>query len=62
MGNYNLENLTPDEKEKLFEYVASLKEIKKEIKKLLVKKKLGGIKTEEEMENPNRSSGLTLNI
>jgi hypothetical protein len=59
MGKYNLENLTEEEKEKLFEYVASLKEIKKEIKKLLLKKKEGHLKTEE---GGNKSSGLTLNI
>lgn len=36
---YNFENLTPDEKEKLEEYITSVKEIKKEIKKLVDKAK-----------------------
>jgi len=39
MKKYNFEALTPDEKEKLEEYVSSVKEIKKEIKKLLEKAK-----------------------
>jgi hypothetical protein len=36
---YNFENLSPDEKEQLEEYVSSVKEIKKEIKKLIDKSK-----------------------
>lgn len=46
-----LKTLTPEEREKFEQYVASLKEIKKELKELLNKKatnELGG----------NRSSGL----
>jgi hypothetical protein len=35
MGRINLEHLTLEEKEKLKEYVDSLKEIKREIKKML---------------------------
>lgn len=53
---YNFESLTPDEKEKLKEYIDSVKEIKKEIKKLLEKAKGKNI----EEEGGNMSTGLTL--
>lgn len=52
---YNFENLSPDEKQKLEEYIASVKEIQKEIKSLL--KKAKGNVTEE---GGNMSSGLKL--
>lgn len=55
MGKINLEHLTIEEKEKLKEYVDSLKEIKKEIKKMLNPKKVtetGG----------NQSTGKILKI
>jgi hypothetical protein len=52
---YNLEALTPDEREKLEEYIASVKEIKKEIKKLVSK-----AGTKEMEEGGNMSTGLTL--
>jgi hypothetical protein len=58
MKKYNFEALTPDEKEKLEEYVSSVKEIKKEIKKLLEKAKNGEM-TET---GGNMSSGLSLSI
>ena len=56
MQKYNFEALTPDEKEKLQEYIASVKEIKKEIKKLVLKAE-GKVIDEE---GGNMSSGLTL--
>lgn len=56
MKKYNFEALTPDEKEKLEEYVSSVKEIKKEIKKLLGKAKAGSV-TET---GGNMSTGLSL--
>lgn len=43
-GKLNLENLTTEEKEKLKEYINSVKEIKKEIGKLLGKTKHGTVK------------------
>lgn len=52
---YNFENLSPDEKEKLEEYIASVKEIQKEIKSLLKKAK-GPVREE----GGNMSTGLTL--
>ena len=51
---YNFENLSPDEKEKLEEYVSSVKEIKKEIKKLVAKSKGHNI----DETGGNMSSGL----
>lgn len=56
MKKYNFEALTPEEKEKLEEYVSSVKEIKKEIKKLLEKAKSGKV-TET---GGNMSTGLTM--
>ena len=56
MAKYNFENLSPDEKTKLQEYVESMKEIKKEIKSLLKKAKSPKI----DEEGGNMSSGLTL--
>ena len=53
---YNFENLSPDEKEKLKEYVASVKEIKKEIKKLVQKSKGKGI----DETGGNMSTGLKM--
>jgi len=53
---YNFENLSPDEKQKLEEYIESVKEIKKEIKKLVHKAK----KPSMSEEGGNMSSGLTL--
>jgi len=53
---YNLENLSPDEKTQLSEYIDSLKEIKKEIKTLMKKAKSPKI----DEEGGNMSSGLTL--
>lgn len=55
----NLERLTTEEKEKLKEYVNSVKEIKKEIVKLIEK---GRVSKMEEEEGGNRSTGLYLNI
>jgi len=55
-GKLNLENLTFEEKEKLKEYVASVKEIKKEIGKLIKKGKI------KEDEGNNMSKGLYLNL
>ena len=60
MGKLNLENLSIEEKEKLKEYVNSVKEIKKEITKL-IKKGRGSHKVEEE-EGGNKSTGLKLDI
>jgi hypothetical protein len=56
MAKYNFENLSPDEKQKLEEYIASVKEIKKEIKNLVRKAKGKDI----EEAGGNMSSGLTL--
>ena len=53
---YNFENLSPDEKEKLEEYISSVKEIKKEIKKLVNKAKGKSI----DEEGGNMSTGLHL--
>lgn len=58
MSKLNLENLTIEEKEKLKEYVNSIKEIKKEIGKLIKK---GGAYNMREEEGGNKS-GLYLNI
>jgi len=57
MGRVNLEHLTIEEKEKLKEYVDSLKEIKKEINKMLSK----GSKKVDEI-GGNQSTGKILNI
>lgn len=56
-----LENLSPEEKKKLKEYITSLKEIKKEIKELLDKAEVKNIQDVSE-EGGNRSSNLFLNI
>jgi len=56
MSKYNLEALTPDEQNKLQEYIASVKEIQKEIKKLVSK-----VNSKEVEEGGNMSTGLTLN-
>jgi hypothetical protein len=53
---YNFENLSPDEKQKLEEYIESVKEIKKEIKKLVHKAK----KPTMSEEGGNMSTGLKL--
>jgi len=55
MGRVNLEHLTIEEKEKLKEYVDSLKEIKKEINKMLRPKKVDEI-------GGNKSTGLQYNL
>jgi hypothetical protein len=56
MAKYNFENLSPDEQTKLKEYVESVKEIKKEIEKLVKKSNTKKMKEE----GGNMSSGLTL--
>lgn len=56
MAKYNFENLSPDEQDKLKEYIASVKEIQKEIKSLVKKAKAPKIAEE----GGNMSSGLTL--
>jgi len=56
MAKYNFENLSPDEQTKLKEYVESIKEIKKEIGKLVKKSNTKKM----ESEGGNMSSGLTL--
>jgi hypothetical protein len=56
MAKYNFENLSPDEQTKLKEYVESVKEIKKEIGKLVKKSNTKKMKEE----GGNMSSGLTL--
>lgn len=56
----NLENLTVEEKEKLQQYAESLKEIKKEINKLI--RKGGKVQPKIEEEGGNKSSGLYLNV
>jgi len=56
MKKYNFESLSPDEKEKLKEYIASVKEIKKEIKKLVDKASGYGMTDE----GGNMSTGLSL--
>ena len=58
MAKYNLESLSPDDQTKLKEYIASVKEIKKEIKKLVEK---AGTK-EMETEGGNMSTGLKLSV
>ena len=57
MGKVNLEHLTIEEKERLKGYVDSLKEIKKEINKMLSK----GSKKVDEI-GGNQSTGKILNI
>jgi hypothetical protein len=52
----NLDNLSIEEKEKLKEYVNSIKEIKKEVNQLLEK---AGSKLRDEGSGGNMSSGLT---
>jgi hypothetical protein len=59
MGRLNLENLTIEEKEKLKEYVASIKEIKKEIGKMLHKAKSNPVQEET---GGNQSTGKTLEL
>ena len=59
MGRLNLKNLTYKEKEKLKEYVASIKEIKKEIGKMLRK---GNPVQEEKEIGGNQSTGKTLEL
>jgi hypothetical protein len=56
MKKYNFENLSPDESKQLVEYINSIKEIKKEIKKLVGKAKSSDI----DETGGNYSSGLTL--
>jgi len=56
MAKYNFENLSPDEQTKLKEYVESVKEIKKEIGKLVKKSNTKKMKED----GGNMSSGLTL--
>ena len=58
MAKYNLESLSPDEQTKLKEYISSVKEIKKEIKKLVEK---AGTK-DMETEGGNMSNGLKLSV
>ena len=59
MGRLNLENLTSEEKEKLKGYVASIKEIKKEIGKMLYKGKTNPVQEET---GGNQSTGKTLQL
>lgn len=58
MAKYNLESLSPDEQTKLKEYISSVKEIRKEIKKLV--EKASGKSIDEE--GGNRSTGLKLSM
>jgi len=58
MAKYNLESLSPDEQTKLKEYISSVKEIRKEIKKLVEK---AGAK-DMETEGGNMSTGLKLSL
>jgi hypothetical protein len=61
----NLENLSVEEKEKLKEYVDSIKEIKKEIVKLVKKGKAPQIQEDEDNMDSNGGgdkTGLYLNI
>jgi hypothetical protein len=60
MGRLNLENLTYEEKEKLKEYVASIKEIKKEIGKML--RKGNPVQEEKQKIGGNHSTGKTLQL
>lgn len=53
---YNFENLSPDEKTQLEEYISSVKEIQKEIKKLVNKAKVSQMKET----GGNMSKGLNL--
>jgi hypothetical protein len=53
---YNFENLSPDEKTQLEEYISSVKEIQKEIKKLVKKAKVSQMKET----GGNMSKGLNL--
>ena len=55
----NLDNLSIEEKEKLKEYVNSIKEIKKEVNELLTK---AGSKLRDESSGGNMSSGLTKSL
>ena len=50
-----IKKLTPEEREQLKEYGDALKEIKKAMKELLIKKKEKGVE-----EGGNQSAGLTL--
>lgn len=61
MGRLNLENLTSEEKEKLKGYVASIKEIKKEIGKMLHKGKTNPVQEEKEI-GGNQSTQKTLQL
>ena len=56
-GKLNLKNLTAEEKEKLKEYINSVKEIKKEIGKLLEK-----TRANEMYEDGGDTTGKELNI
>jgi len=58
MAKYNLESLSPDEQTKLKEYISSVKEIRKEIKKLVEKAGTKDIETE----GGNMSTGLKLSL
>jgi hypothetical protein len=55
----NLDNLSIEEKEKLKEYVNSIKEIKKEVNQLLEK---AGSKLRDEGSGGNMSTGLTKSL
>lgn len=55
----NLDNLSIEEKEKLKEYVNSIKEIKREVNELLTK---AGSKLRDESSGGNMSSGLTKSL
>jgi hypothetical protein len=59
MGRLNLENLTYEEKEKLKEYVASVKEINKAISEMLHKAKTNPVQEET---GGNQSTGKTLEL
>lgn len=55
----NLDNLSIEEKEKLKEYVNSIKEIKREVNELLTK---AGSKLRDESSGGNMSTGLTKSL
>ena len=60
-GKLNLEHLTLEEKEKLKEYISSLKEIKKEINKM-INRGSNNTKVDEKRMGGNKSTGLHLNL
>ena len=61
MERLSLENLNSEEKEKLKEYVASIKEIEKEIGKMLHKAKTNPVQEEKKI-GGNQSTGKTFEL